>query len=111
MRAATGLLAALLLTGVAGLLGTLPSVAAHPAAPLAPNDPGWSQKPGGWADLQWNFAGPNGVDAPGAWGNLAAAGAPGGLGVKVAVLDTGLAYPDGPTRPGSPDLASARIEP
>ena len=28
--------------------------------------------------------GPNGVDAPGAWGNLAAAGAPGGEGVTVA---------------------------
>jgi serine protease len=111
MRTTTGLLAGLLLAGAAGLLSTLPPVAARPAAPLIPNDPGWSRTPGGWADLQWNFAGPNGVDAPGAWGNVAAAGRPGGQGVTVAVLDTGVAYPDGPAHPGSPDLAAARIEP
>jgi serine protease len=111
MRTAAGLLGAVLFIGMTGLLATLPPVAAHPAAPLVPNDPGWSHAAGGWADLQWNFAGAHGVDAPRAWGNLVAAGAPGGQGVTVAVLDTGVAYPDGPEDPGSPDLDAARIEP
>jgi serine protease len=33
-----------------------------------------------------------GIDAPGAWDNLTAAGRPGAKGVTVAVLDTGIAY-------------------
>ncbi|GAA4696529.1 hypothetical protein GCM10023349_10110 [Nocardioides conyzicola] len=75
------------------------------ARPLVPDDPGRSGSAGGWAELQWNFAGPYGVDAPDAWGNLVAAGAPGGQGVTVAVLDTGVAYPGGDeSEPGSPDL-------
>jgi len=111
MRATAGLLGAVLLIGVTGVLGSLPSLAANPAPPQMPNDRGWSDNAGGWSDLQWNFAGPNGVGAPAAWGNLVAAGAPGGRGVTVAVLDTGVAYPDGPARPGSPDLSAARIEP
>jgi serine protease len=60
---------------------------------------------------QWNFDGPYGVGAPDAWGNLIAAGAPGGAGVIVAVLDTGVAYADrGPFR-RSPDLSAARFVP
>jgi serine protease len=58
---------------------------------LFPNDPGRSG-PGGWASLQWNFTGPFGVDAPDAWQNAINAGAPGGAGAIVAVLDTGVAY-------------------
>jgi serine protease len=57
-----------------------------------PNDPGLAKTPGGWSKLQWNFAGEFGVDAPGAWQNLIADHAPGGRGVVVAVLDTGVAY-------------------
>jgi serine protease len=56
-----------------------------------PNDPGRGAF-GQWAQLQWNFTGPFGVDAPGAWQNAINAGAPGGRGVVVAVLDTGVAY-------------------
>ena len=52
--------------------------------------------------MQWNFTGPAGVNAPDAWGHLIAAGHPGGQGVKIAVLDTGVAYrPFGKT-PASP---------
>jgi serine protease len=61
------------------------------AAGFIPNDRGRGT-PGGWLDVQWNFAGPFGVNAPTAWDNLAAAGRPGGRGVIVAVLDTGVAY-------------------
>ena len=57
-----------------------------------PNDPGLAKVPGGWEKLQWNFVGEFGVDAPGAWQNLIADHAPGGHGVTVAVLDTGVAY-------------------
>jgi serine protease len=56
-----------------------------------PNDPG-REGPGGWANLQWNFTGPFGIDAPNAWQNTINAGAPGGAGTIVAVLDTGVAY-------------------
>ena len=60
--------------------------------------------PGGWVYKQWNFlpwksdgtallpTSPGGIDAPAAWRNLIEAGHPGGEGVTVAVLDTGIAY-------------------
>src|SRR3954454_16464586 len=69
-------------------------IGAHAApAPLVPNDSGRATDYAAWMQLQWNFVGPYGVDAPHAWGNVAAAGAAGGAGVTVAVLDTGVAYP------------------
>jgi serine protease len=68
----------------------VPNYVAHATA-LNPNDPG-REGPGGWANLQWNFTGPFGIDAPDAWQNAINAGAPGGGGVIVAVLDTGVAY-------------------
>jgi serine protease len=57
-----------------------------------PPDPGRRGRPGDWARLQWNFTGPFGVNAPAAWTNLVNAGHPGGRGITVAVLDTGVAY-------------------
>ena len=68
----------------------VPEVQAH--ADFIPDDPGTLHLPGGWAELQWNFAGPNGVGAPTAWDNLESAGVPGATGVTVAVVDTGIAY-------------------
>ena len=77
---------------------------------LYPNDPG-REGPGGWANLQWNFSSPTGVGAPDAWQNSINAGAPGGAGVIVAVLDTGVAYRN--SRDGkfwkSPDLDRKRF--
>jgi serine protease len=64
---------------------------ASAAAPYIPNDPGLAGTPGGWQQAQWNFLPAAGVDAPLAWGNLRAAGRPGASGVRVAVLDTGIA--------------------
>jgi len=73
-----------------------------------PDDPGTialpQGPPGGWVDKQWNFLpwqgtpapllplSPGGIDAVGAWENLARVGRPGAVGVTVAVLDTGIAY-------------------
>jgi serine protease len=70
----------------------VPDYKAKAAGGLIPNDRGDGSAPGDWQQLQWNFAGPFGVNAPQAWANVAADGAPGGKGVVVAVLDTGVAY-------------------
>ncbi len=87
------------------------NASAHAAAPYTPNDPGESGEPGGWTSMQWNFVGPYGVDAPHAWGNLLADGEPGGAGVIVAVVDTGVAYPRQGEPGGSPDLDPRRMVP
>src|SRR5690606_27457345 len=72
----------------------VPGAEDAPTAPLAlPNDVGRRGYPGGLAALQWNFFDPHvGVGALQAWANVRAAGAEGGRGVRVAVLDTGVAY-------------------
>jgi serine protease len=82
---------------------------AHAAGSFVPDDPGSGSQPGGWEQLQWNFAGPFGVDAPEAWANAIAAGRPGGAGVTVAVLDTGVAYTDWKGYRRSPDLAAGQF--
>src|SRR5947208_3017295 len=83
----------------------VPDYIAHASVVDIPNDPGVGSTPGGWQQLQWNFAGAFGVNAPEAWANVAADGAPGGRGVTVAVLDTGVAYAKhGPFR-RSPDFS------
>ncbi len=82
---------------------------ARASAAYLPDDPGRGTKPGRWAAVQWNFAGPAGVNAPDAWGHLIAAGRPGGQGVKVAVLDTGVAYRAFGKTPASPDLAGTHF--
>ena len=93
---------------VPNYIATATAIAA-PARFRLPNDSGalGAEEPrgsGGWALKQWNFlpyagtppAGlplsPGGIDAVGAWRNLAAAGRPGAAGTVVAVLDTGVAY-------------------
>lgn len=102
---------------VAGALATLrrqrevawagPDYRAHATGGLIPNDtgvPGVPRGPGDWQLTQWNFVGAYGVGAPQAWANVAAEHAPGGKGVIVAVLDTGVAYANrGPFR-RSPDF-------
>jgi serine protease len=74
----------------ARVVHALPNYVASATA-FTPNDPGRGGA-GQWAQLQWNFAGPFGISAPDAWQNAINAGAPGGRGVVVAVLDTGVAY-------------------
>jgi len=87
------------------VLWAVPDYVAHASGALIPNDRGAGRAPGGWQQLQWNFVGQFGVNAPEAWANVAADGAPGGKGVVVAVLDTGVAYANrGPFR-RSPDFS------
>jgi serine protease len=96
-----------------GVLWAVPDYIAHasqlPAGPLIPNDPGPAGTPGGWQQLQWNFSGPFGVNAPAAWAHLASVGRPGGLGVKVAVLDTGVAYANHGRFRRSPDFGARQF--
>ncbi len=79
------------------------------AAAFIPDDPGIGSRPGGWQDDQWNFTGPYGVDALGAWRHLIAARRPGGAGVVVAVVDSGVAYRNTPPHRRSPDLQGFRF--
>ena len=77
-------------------------------ASFLPNDPGLGG-PLGWRALQWNFFGPAGVNAPEAWDLARAAGAPGGLGAVVAVLDSGVAYENAGRFRRAPDLRADRF--
>ena len=82
----------------------VPDYVAHASGGLIPNDQGTGGAPGDWQLLQWNFVGPFGVNAPEAWANVDAARAPGGKGVVVAVLDTGVAYGNRSRFRRSPDF-------
>ena len=85
---------------------------AAPASAWIPNDPGIAgSTPGGWQSEQWNFLPGTGVDAPRAWDNLIAAGRPGGKGVKIAVLDSGVAYDRSPDLSSDPLRARSRLLP
>jgi len=86
----------------------VPDVKAHASA-FVPNDPGRKGTPGGWGAVQWNFTGPFSVNAPDAWQNAINAGVPGGRGVTVAVLDTGVAYARRGKFRKSPDLSERRF--
>ena len=87
----------------------MPDYEVH-AAGFIPNDPGKEDVPTGWQQLQWNFADDDaGVNAPDAWDYARQLGAPGGRGVTVAVIDSGVAYErHGIFRP-APDLYSSRF--
>src|SRR3954449_255302 len=74
-----------------------------------PNDPGRGTTPGGWQEVQWNFLGGFGVDAPTAWAHAATAGHAGGRGVTVAVLDTGVAYKNAGRFLRSPDMVGTKF--
>ena len=96
-----------LLAGVLGLgFGGAGTHARAAPAPFFPND---ATDGAGWASVQWNFAGAFGVGAPAAWANLIESGAPGGWGVIVAVLDTGVGTPGRSVRAGATDLATTRL--
>jgi serine protease len=90
-----------------GVLSATPNYIAR--ASYIPNDPGRADAPGGWQAVQWNFVGPFGVNAPSAWDHVAEVGRPGGVGVTVAVLDTGVAYSDRGPFTRSPDLRGDRF--
>jgi len=81
-------------------------------AAFAPNDTGVAQPTGpagGWAAQQWDLVGPFGINVPGAWDAALGAGVPGGRRVRVAVVDTGVAYADRGRLRRSPDLGASRL--
>jgi len=78
-----------------------PNLIAHATGTWSPNDPGIGKTAGAWSNTQWNF---NKVGAQQAWFNLQAANHPGGQGVKIAVLDSGIAYRDWGKFKRSPDF-------
>ena len=91
-----------------------PEVATAAPNPIArasayiPPDPGNAGVAGGWQQLQWNFLAEAGVNAPDAWQRLIDVGRPGGAGVTVAVLDTGVAYSNRGRCPRSVTSSSRR---
>jgi serine protease len=92
-----------------GVTYAVPNYIAHEAGSWIPNDTGRSHVPGGWQSLQWNFSASAGVNAPGAWANMFAAGRPGGRGAVVAILDTGIAYRSWRAFRKSPDFTGTRF--
>jgi serine protease len=79
---------------------------------VAPNDTGVAQAagpPGGWQQQQWDLVGPFGINVAGAWDLAERAGAPGGQRVRVAVIDTGVAYANRGRLRRSPDLSPSRL--
>ncbi|HEV7917958.1 MAG TPA: S8 family serine peptidase [Solirubrobacterales bacterium] len=85
-----------------------PNYRLRTSAAFVPNDPG-KNSAGGWQQIQWNFAGTWGVNAPRAWDHVRNLGAEGGRGVIVAVIDTGVAYERRGIFRRSPDLAGVPI--
>jgi serine protease len=91
-----------------GVLSATANYVAHISG-YVPPDPGRAATIAGWQAMQWNFLPETGVNAPEAWAHLLAVGHPGGRGVTVAVLDTGIAYSDHKRFLRSPDFSKARF--
>ena len=86
-----------------------PNFIAHAAGGWYPDDQGLTHRAGGWQAMQWNFLPAAGVNAPIAWQNLLADHHPGGRGVTVAILDTGVAYRSWQQFRRSPDFTGTRF--
>ncbi|GAC1578236.1 MAG: hypothetical protein NVS3B18_11960 [Candidatus Dormibacteria bacterium] len=94
-----------------GIAYVEPNYIAHSAGAFYPDDPGRLGRPQGWERLQWNLLPLTGVNAPQAWANLLGVHRPGGRGVTVAVLDTGVAYRDWKQFRKSPDFGTRFVSP
>jgi serine protease len=91
-----------------GVLSATANYVAHVSGWMPP-DPGSAGIPAGWSQMQWNFMPQTGVDAPDAWQHLLDVGRPGGAGVTVAVVDTGIAYSNRGRFRRSPDFSQYRF--
>jgi serine protease len=112
LRAGTGLRTALSrLRRQRSVAWAAPNLVAR-AAQYLPNDTGMARKAGpagGWMTSQWNLIGEYGINVAPAWDAARAGGRGGGDGIKVAVLDTGVAYADRTPYRRSPDLPAIRL--
>jgi serine protease len=98
------------LRGEPGVAYAVPNYIAHVAGSWTPNDPGpTGRAAGGWQKTQWNFLAASGVNASEAWANLRAVKRPGGKGVTVAILDTGVAYRNWKTFRKAPDFTNTKF--
>ncbi|MGH2893002.1 MAG: S8 family serine peptidase, partial [Solirubrobacteraceae bacterium] len=79
------------------------------AGEFYPDDGGRADRARGWEQMQWNMLPTSGVNAPQAWANLLGDRRPGGKGVVVAILDTGVAYRDWKHFHRSPDFGRTRF--
>ena len=90
----------------------VPNRVAHAAgaATWMPNDIGRiGRAAGGWLTSQWNFSSSVGVGAGAAWANLNAVRRPGGSGVKIAVIDSGVAFTNWGKFKRSPDFTTTKF--
>jgi serine protease len=97
------------LRGRPGIAYAVPNFIAHAAGSFIPNDPGRAQTPGSWQQMQWNFLPMAGINMPEAWANMIANRHPGGKGVTVAILDTGIAYRNWKQFKRSPDFTRTKF--
>jgi len=79
------------------------------AGRFIPNDPGRAGEAGGWRKTQWYLTGPASINAPEGWANLIAAGRRGARDVRIAILDSGVAYKAAGVRPASVELPRKRF--
>ena len=92
-----------------GVAYAVPNYIAHASGSWIPNDPGRAKLRAGWERLQWNFLPGVGVNAPEAWANLIADHRPGGKGVTIAILDTGVAFRNWKQFRKSPDFGRTKF--
>ncbi|MFZ0088412.1 MAG: S8 family serine peptidase [Solirubrobacteraceae bacterium] len=97
------------LRGQPGVAYAVPNYVAHAAGAFYPDDEGRTHRLRGWEQMQWNLLPTTGIDAPAAWANLLGDRRPGGKGVVVAVLDTGVAYRRWKQFRPSPDFGRTRF--
>lgn len=83
-----------------GVKYVVPNLIARAA--YLPNDPQLKA-------LQWNLVDRFGVNAPAAWSQMIDRGRPGGSGVTVAVIDTGVAYSNRTPYKRSPDFTARQF--
>lgn len=64
---------------------------------------------GGWRGVQWDLTGPYGINVTKAWSRARRSGRSGGRGVRIAVVDSGIAYRRLGRYRQSPDFRGARV--